>query len=107
MCPYCFGLKQADEDDDSEGMDDDAMFRMDAYLAAMFNEKRTSGNDSAAQSQFLSFRFRVLSLLEIYLHKNPGNSSSVFLLSIWPFAELILSGPNMPFIFCLIKWNID
>lgn len=73
--PCCFGLKQADEDEDSEGMDDDAMFRMDAYLAAMFNEKRISGNDSAAQSQFLSFRFRVLSLLEIYLHKNPGNSS--------------------------------
>ncbi|XP_078169709.1 uncharacterized protein LOC144564074 [Carex rostrata] len=63
---------EADEDEDSEGMDDDAMFRMDAYLAAMFNEKRISGNDSAAQSQFLSFRFRVLSLLEIYLHKNPG-----------------------------------
>jgi DNA polymerase phi len=73
-------LKQDDEKEGSDGMDDDAMFRMDAYLAAMFNEKRISGNDSAAQSQFLSFKFRVLSLIEIYLHKNPGNSPQPVLL---------------------------
>ncbi|KAJ4757383.1 DNA polymerase V [Rhynchospora pubera] len=66
-----------DENEDSDGMDDDAMFRMDAYLAAMFNEKRTSGNDSAAQSQFLSFKFRVLSLLEIYLQKNSGKAQAL------------------------------
>lgn len=72
ICPYCFGLKQVDENEDSDGMDDDAMFRIDAYLAAMFSEKRIY---SATQSQFLPLKFRVLSLLEIYLHKNPGNST--------------------------------
>ncbi|KAJ3683162.1 hypothetical protein LUZ60_013389 [Juncus effusus] len=68
-------------DDDSEGMDDDAMFRMDAYLATMFKERKISGSESA-QSQLMPFKFRVLSLLEFYLHKNPGKTQ---VLTIYSF----------------------
>ncbi|EHA8589761.1 rDNA transcriptional regulator pol5 [Cocos nucifera] len=58
-------------DDSDSGMDDDAMFRMDSYIAQIFKERKISGNDSA-QSQVTPFKLRVLSLLEIYLQKNPG-----------------------------------
>ncbi|XP_008811975.2 rDNA transcriptional regulator pol5-like [Phoenix dactylifera] len=58
-------------DDSDSGMDDDAMFRMDSYIARIFKERKISGSDSA-QSQLTPFKLRVLSLLEIYLQKNPG-----------------------------------
>lgn len=61
-----------DDDDDDDGMDDDAMFRMDTYLAQIFKEKRNQAGDESAQSQLVLFKLRVLSLLEIYLHENPG-----------------------------------
>ncbi|KAI3931159.1 hypothetical protein MKX01_029349 [Papaver californicum] len=69
----------ADNSDDSDsGMDDDAMFRMDAYLVKIFKEKKNqlAGGDTA-KSQLVSFKLRVLSLLEIYLHENPGNPQVV------------------------------
>ncbi|CAH2043527.1 unnamed protein product [Thlaspi arvense] len=62
-----------DSDDDDNGMDDDAMFRMDTYLAQIFKEKRNQAGGETAQSQLILFKLRVLSLLEIYLHENPGN----------------------------------
>ncbi|CAA7034816.1 unnamed protein product [Microthlaspi erraticum] len=63
-----------DSDDSSDdGMDDDAMFRMDTYLAQIFKEKRNQPGGETAQSQLVLFKLRVLSLLEIYLHENPGN----------------------------------
>ncbi|KFK28136.1 hypothetical protein AALP_AA8G477000 [Arabis alpina] len=63
----------SDDDDDDDGMDDDAMFRMDTYLAQIFKEKRNQAGGETAQSQLVLFKLRVLSLLEIYLHENPGN----------------------------------
>ncbi|XVF67336.1 hypothetical protein PTKIN_Ptkin10aG0112900 [Pterospermum kingtungense] len=61
----------ADSDDSDEGMDDDAMFHMDTYLA-QFEEKKNQAGGETAQSQLDLFRLRVLSLLEIYLHENQG-----------------------------------
>lgn len=60
-------------EDSDEGMDDDAMFRMDAYLAQIFKERKSQGGSETAQSQLVLFKLRVLSLLEIYLHENPGD----------------------------------
>ncbi|XP_058069514.1 rDNA transcriptional regulator pol5 [Magnolia sinica] len=59
-------------DDSDGGMDDDAMFRMDSYLAQMFKERKNSMGSETAHSQLVLFKLRVLSLLEIYLHRNPG-----------------------------------
>ncbi|XP_043711962.1 rDNA transcriptional regulator pol5-like [Telopea speciosissima] len=59
-------------DDSDGGMDDDAMFRMDSYLAQIFKEKRNQAGGETAQSQLVLFKLRVLSLLELYLHENPG-----------------------------------
>ncbi|KAJ4716026.1 DNA polymerase V [Melia azedarach] len=61
-----------DSDESDEGMDDDAMFRMDTYLAQIFKEKKNQAGSETAQSQLVLFKLRVLSLLEIYLHENPG-----------------------------------
>ncbi|KAL0559804.1 hypothetical protein IC582_000181 [Cucumis melo] len=69
------GAKLSDGSDDSEsdgGMDDDAMFRMDSYLAQIFKERKNQAGSDTAQSQLMLFKLRVLSLLEIYLHENPG-----------------------------------
>ncbi|XP_042494593.1 rDNA transcriptional regulator pol5-like [Macadamia integrifolia] len=59
-------------DDSDGGMDDDAMFRMDSYLAQIFKEKKNQAGGETAQSQLVLFKLRVLSLLELYLHENPG-----------------------------------
>jgi DNA polymerase phi len=53
-------------------MDDDAMFRMDAYLAQIFKDRKNQAGGETAQSQLVLFKLRVLSLLEVYLHENPG-----------------------------------
>lgn len=58
-------------DDSDGGMDDDAMFRMDSYLARIFKERKSQGGDEPAHQQLILFKLRVLSLLEIYLHQNP------------------------------------
>ncbi|KAF6147356.1 hypothetical protein GIB67_003254 [Kingdonia uniflora] len=60
-------------DDSDGGMDDDAMFRMDSYLARIFLEKKSQAAvGESPQSQLVLFKLRALSLLEIYLHENPG-----------------------------------
>ncbi|XP_022763604.1 uncharacterized protein LOC111309052 isoform X2 [Durio zibethinus] len=61
-----------DSDDSDGGMDDDAMFRMDTYLARIFKEKKNQAGGETAQSQLVLFKLRVLSLVEIYLHENRG-----------------------------------
>ncbi|XP_076929622.1 uncharacterized protein LOC143594119 [Bidens hawaiensis] len=61
-----------DSDDTDGGMDDEAMFRMDSYLAQIFKEKRNQAGGETADSQLILFKLRVLSLLEIYLHENRG-----------------------------------
>ncbi|CAN1286885.1 Myb-binding protein 1A, partial [Linum perenne] len=71
-----------DSDDESdEGMDDEEMFRMDTYLAQIFKEKKNQTGSETAQSQLVLFKLRVLSLLEIYLHTNPGSSHVVTIYS--------------------------
>ncbi|KAJ6409384.1 hypothetical protein OIU84_008977 [Salix udensis] len=59
-------------DDSDGGMDDDAMFRMDAYLAQIFKDRKNQAGGETAQSQLVLFKLRVLSLLEVYLHENPA-----------------------------------
>ncbi|XP_020575481.1 myb-binding protein 1A [Phalaenopsis equestris] len=63
--------KSEASDDSDGGMDDDAMFRLDAYHAQLLKER--TGNDNAF-SQLILFKLRVLSLLEIYVQKYPGKS---------------------------------
>ncbi|KAL3580316.1 hypothetical protein D5086_018151 [Populus alba] len=59
-------------DDSDGGMDDDAMFRMDAYLAQIFKDRKNQAGGETTQSQLVLFKLRVLSLLEVYLHENPA-----------------------------------
>jgi DNA polymerase phi len=63
--------KDGDDSDDSDGMDDDAMFRIDPYIARIFKERNLPGSDTK-QSQLMRFKLRVLTLLDIYLQRNPG-----------------------------------
>jgi len=63
--------KDGDDSDDSDGMDDDAMFRIDPYIARIFKERNLSGSETK-QSQLMRFKLRVLTLLDIYLQRNPG-----------------------------------
>lgn len=66
--------EDSDGSEDSDGgMDDDAMFRMDTYLAQIFKERKNQGGSETAHSQLILFKLRVLSLLETYLHENPGD----------------------------------
>ncbi|XP_030459153.2 uncharacterized protein LOC115679650 [Syzygium oleosum] len=61
-----------DSEESDGGMDDDAMFRMDTYLAQIFKERKSHGGGETAHSQLVLFKLRVLSLLEMYLHENAG-----------------------------------
>ncbi|KAJ9175014.1 hypothetical protein P3X46_013601 [Hevea brasiliensis] len=61
-----------DSDDSDGGMDDDAMFQMDIYLAQIFKERKNQARIETAKSQLVLFKLHFLSLLEIYLHENPG-----------------------------------
>jgi DNA polymerase phi len=63
--------KDEDDSDDSDGMDDDAMFRIDPYIARIFKERNLPGSESK-QAQLMRFKLRVLTLLDIYLQRNPG-----------------------------------
>uniref|UniRef100_A0A0E0CF55 DNA polymerase V n=1 Tax=Oryza meridionalis TaxID=40149 RepID=A0A0E0CF55_9ORYZ len=65
--------KDGDDSDDSDGMDDDAMFRIDPYIARIFKERNLPGSETK-QSQLMRFKLRVLTLLEIYLQRNTGNN---------------------------------
>ncbi|KAM1151636.1 hypothetical protein ACFX19_034940 [Malus domestica] len=67
------GKENPEASDDSDGgMDDDAMFRMDTYLTQIFKERKNLAGGDTAHHQLMLFKLRVLSLLEIYLHENPG-----------------------------------
>ncbi|KAH6833125.1 DNA polymerase V family [Perilla frutescens var. hirtella] len=70
-------LPDASDDESDDGMDDDAMFRMDTYLARIFREKKNQAGGETAHSQLVLFKLRVLSLLEIYLHENPGKPQAI------------------------------
>ncbi|GAB2269508.1 hypothetical protein Dimus_004425 [Dionaea muscipula] len=71
-------LEAASYDSESdEGMDDDAMFRMDSVVARIFQERKNQAGSGTAHSQLVLFKLRVLSLLEIYVHKNPGKPQVV------------------------------
>lgn len=72
-----------DGSDDSDAMDDDAMFNIEPHLGRLFKERKISGNESF-YSQLMPFKLRVLTLLEIYLHKNPG-SFEMSLTPLLPF----------------------
>lgn len=73
--------KGGDDSDDSDGMDDDAMFRIDPYIARIFKERNLPGSETK-QSQLMRFKFRVLTLLEIYLQRNTGTSQTFWLFLI-------------------------
>lgn len=73
--------KDGDDSDDSDGMDDDAMFRIDPYIARIFKERNLPGSDTK-QSQLMRFKLRVLTLLDIYLQRNPGK---VLVLEVYSF----------------------
>uniref|UniRef100_A0ACD5TCC4 Uncharacterized protein n=2 Tax=Avena sativa TaxID=4498 RepID=A0ACD5TCC4_AVESA len=64
--------KGGEDSDDSDGMDDEAMFRIDPYIARIFKERNNLPGSETQQSQLMRFKFRVLTLLEIYLQRNPG-----------------------------------
>ncbi|KAL3621022.1 hypothetical protein CASFOL_035934 [Castilleja foliolosa] len=74
-------LPEGSDDDSDEGMDDDAMFRMDTYVARIFREKKNQAGGETAHSQLVLFKLRVLSLLEIYLRENPGKPQVVTVFS--------------------------
>ncbi|XP_015061041.1 rDNA transcriptional regulator pol5 [Solanum pennellii] len=74
-------LPVASDDDSDEGLDDDAMFRLDTHLAKMYNAKKNQAGSETAHSQLALFKLRVLSLLEIYLHENPEKPKVVNIFS--------------------------
>lgn len=58
------------DSDESEGMDDEAMFRMDAKLATYFAAARDSKRGVRAQrEELLNFKMRVAALLEALVKK--------------------------------------
>ncbi|GIM10483.1 hypothetical protein Vretimale_14025 [Volvox reticuliferus] len=74
------GSRGNDEDkseDDDEGLDDEAMFRMDDKLAAYFRSLvgGRAGSTEAAEraSALLNFRLRALALLEAFAKKVPNS----------------------------------
>ncbi|MCL7038169.1 hypothetical protein MKW94_015597 [Papaver nudicaule] len=87
------GKEVADDSDDSDGgMDDDAMFKMDAYLVKIFKEKKNQlAGGGTAQSQLVAFKLHVLSLLEIYLHENPGNPQVV---TVYSYLAQVFVSPH-------------
>ncbi|KAJ0045211.1 hypothetical protein Pint_04008 [Pistacia integerrima] len=88
-----------DSDDSDSGMDDEAMFRMDTYLAQIFKEKKNQAGSETAQSQLNLFKLRVLSLLEIYLHENPGKYE-------YSLLQLSVSGLNLMSFFGMICFMV-
>ncbi|KAJ6845448.1 DNA polymerase V-like isoform X1 [Iris pallida] len=70
----------ASDDSDGDMDDDETMFKKDESFAKILKERNLSGKDSAL-SQLQIFKSRVLSLLEIYLQKNPGKSQVLMIYS--------------------------
>ncbi|KAL3814359.1 hypothetical protein ACJIZ3_015627 [Penstemon smallii] len=65
---------EVSDDDSDGGLDDDAMFRIDQQLAKMVRERNNKAGVETTHSQLVLFKLRILSLLEIYLHENPGKA---------------------------------
>ncbi|KAL9251920.1 rDNA transcriptional regulator pol5-like protein [Drosera capensis] len=77
--------------DSDEGMDDEAMFRMDHIAAMVLQEKK-----GYTESQLMLFKLRVLSLVEIYVGRNPGKPQviSVFSNLVQAFLNLDIKEIN-------------
>ncbi|EPS64236.1 hypothetical protein M569_10545, partial [Genlisea aurea] len=87
--------ENGDDDESDEGMDDDAMFRMDVYLARIFREKKNQAGPETAQSQLVLFKLRVLTILDIYLHGNPGKlSGKPQVLKVFSYLAQALTNPQ-------------
>lgn len=72
------------EDDDSvasETFDDEQMFKLDAVIGKMFGEmavgNRKIGRLKSYDRDLLEFKSRALSLLDIYMEKNPTNPNVI------------------------------
>ncbi|XP_020253656.1 DNA polymerase V-like [Asparagus officinalis] len=67
--------------DDSDGdMDDDAMLMKDAAIVDILKQRLSTEKDGAS-SLLLTFKSRVLTLLEIFLQKHPGKSQVLMIYS--------------------------
>lgn len=67
----------SESDSDVEAMGDDAMFRMDAALAATFSSMRAGARGSAgrrlAREELLHFKMRVAGLLDVFARRVPAS----------------------------------
>ncbi|CAK9221215.1 unnamed protein product [Sphagnum troendelagicum] len=68
-------MEDGGSDSEMSDMDDEAMFRIDVHLARMLKQRKAAvdGGRKDVQTQLLHFKFRVLSLLELFLQKHPGS----------------------------------
>ncbi|CAK9219878.1 unnamed protein product [Sphagnum troendelagicum] len=68
-------MEDGGSDSEMSDMDDEAMFRIDVHLARMLKQRKAAvdGGSKDVQTQLLHFKFRVLSLLELFLQKHPGS----------------------------------
>ncbi|CAM6028277.1 unnamed protein product [Sphagnum balticum] len=68
-------MEEGGSDSEMSDMDDEAMFRIDVHLARMLKQRKAAvdGGSKDVQTQLLHFKFRVLSLLELFLQKHPGS----------------------------------
>ncbi|KAL5700073.1 DNA-directed DNA polymerase [Ranunculus cassubicifolius] len=80
-------------DESDGGMDDDAMFRMDSYLARIFRERKNQAGVETTHAQLDLFKLRVLSLLEIYLQENPGKPQ---VLTVYSYLAKAFVNPRTP-----------
>jgi hypothetical protein len=63
-----------EDSDDGAGMEDDAMFKADAALAAVLSlSKAEKSKKKAAAEALTHFKFRVLSLLEMFIKAQPAS----------------------------------
>ncbi|KAK3286324.1 hypothetical protein CYMTET_6116 [Cymbomonas tetramitiformis] len=69
------GVDKANGEEEEEDMDDEAMFKMDALLGAAYqsNQKEKQREKQKAET-LMHFKFRVCTLLEIYVKKVPGSA---------------------------------
>ncbi|GBG91164.1 hypothetical protein CBR_g52045 [Chara braunii] len=85
------GKSSGDESSDLEegdDLDDEAMFRVDEKLAAMFKLRKEAlggGNAKESKLEQLRFKCRVLSLIERFLKNNSGSPFVVSM--VWPLLK--------------------
>lgn len=69
-CAQAGGESGSDDEDDEGDLSDEAMFRMDAKLAAFFAAAQDSKRGARAQrNELLNFKMRVIALLEAFCKK--------------------------------------